>query len=354
MLSLDNISVTVGNFRLRQINMTVERGDYFVVLGPSGVGKSLLLETIAGLRRPDSGVIRLRGTDITKQRIQKRRISIVYQDADLFPHLTVFENIAYPLRSKREEGIEEKVVQAAGLTGVIDKLSRKPGTLSGGEYQRVSLARSIVADSDIVLLDEPLSSIDTKARAEMLALLRSINRKGITVVHVTHDYEEAISVATKIGVMEHGEMVHIATPEAIFRHPKSEFVAHFVGVKNFFRGTLRRIARSQMKSFTTNGLSISCLTDAPGGDAFLLIGPEEISISAKQQPSSSRNNFRGTIKDVARARLGYEVTVDVGTDIVAIVTGESKKSLGLSVGKRVWLSFKASSCKIYRSDEVKT
>ncbi len=354
MLTLDNLSVTVGNFRLSQINMTVEQGDYFVILGASGVGKSLLLETIAGLRRPESGVIRLRGIDVTEERIQRRRISIVYQDADLFPHLTVFENIAYPLRSKGEDRMEEKVIQAADLTGVTDKLGRKPDTLSGGEYQRVSLARSVAADSDIVLLDEPLSSIDRKARGEMLSLLRSINRKGITVVHVTHDYEEAISVATKIGVMEHGEMVHIAAPEAIFRHPKSEFIAHFVGVKNFIRGTLHHVGRSQIKTFTANELSIACLTDAPDGEAFLLIEPDEISISTRRQPTSSRNNFRGIIKDVARARLGYEVTVDVGADIVVIITAESKKILGLNVGEKVWISFKASSCRIFQSGEPRT
>lgn len=352
MLNLDNVSATIGTFHLKDISLKVEKGDYFVILGPSGVGKSLLLETIAGFRRLDSGSIHLRGADITKQRIQKRNISIVYQDADLFPHLSVYENIAYPIRSKKEKGVREKVLNAADLTGIVDKLHRKPETLSGGEYQRVSLARSIAADSDFVLLDEPLSSIDSKARGELLSLLRAINRKGITVVHVTHDYEEAISVASKIGVMEHGELVHIASPEEIFNHPKSEFVAHFIGVKNFFRGTLRSIAKSELKAFKTKGLIISCLTDAPDGDAFLMIGPDEINISIARQPSSSRNHFRGTIKDIAHARLGYEVTVDVGSDMVVIITAESRKSLKLDIGKRVWLSFKASSCRIYRTDEV--
>jgi molybdopterin-binding protein len=353
MLHLDNITVTAGSFQLKNITFGVGRGDYFVILGPSGVGKSLLLETLAGLRKPDSGTIHLRGVDITGERIQKRNISIVYQDADLFPHLSIYENIAYPLRSRKQHDIKQKVRLAAGLVGIQDKLHRKPDTLSGGEYQRVSLARSIAADSDIILLDEPLSSIDTRARGELRALLRAINRKGITVIHVTHDYEEAVSVANKIGIMENGKLVHVDTPEEIFRHPKSEFVAHFIGVKNFLRGSLASIPQSELKTFTIKGLTVFCLTDASDGEAFLMIGPDEISLANSEQAVSNRNNFRGTVKDIAHARLGLEVSVDIGCDLVVIVSSEARKSLSLEIGKEVWVSFKASSCKIYRSNEAR-
>ncbi len=352
MLKLDNISVTAGSFQLKNVSFNVERGDYFVILGPSGAGKSVLLEAIAGLRKPDSGTIHLRGVDITGERIQKRNISIVYQDADLFPHLSVYENIAYPLKSRKEEGVKDKVLVAAELVGIQDKLHRKPDTLSGGEYQRVSLARSIAADSDIILLDEPLSSIDSKARGDLRALLRRINRKGITVIHVTHDYEEAISVANKIAIMEHGEVVHVDSPEEIFKHPKSEFVAHFIGVKNFLGGSLRSISKSDLKTFTTKGLSIFCLTDAPDGEAFLMIGPDEISIANSRQATSNRNQFIGTIKDIAQARLGCEVTVDIGCDLVVTISSEARKSLNLEIGGETWVSFKASSCKIYRSGDL--
>ncbi len=353
MLRLDNISVTAGSFRLKNVNLAVDRGDYFVILGPSGAGKSLLLETIAGLRNPDTGIITLRGTDITKEKIQKRNISIVYQDADLFPHLSVYENIAYPLKSRKERNFREKVISAADLVGIHDKLRRKPESLSGGEYQRVSLARSIAADSDIILLDEPLSSIDTKARGELRALLRTINRKGITVIHVTHDYEEAISVASKIAIMEHGEVVHIDTPEEIFRRPKSEFIAHFIGVKNFLRGYLHGAPSVELKTFTMKGLEISCLTEVADGEAFLMIGPDEISIANSQQAVSNRNNFKGTVKDIAHARLGVEVTIDVGCDLVVTISSDARKSLQLELGEEVWVSFKASSCRVYSSGESK-
>ncbi len=351
MLALNNITVGVGGFSLKQITFDVGEKDYFVILGPSGVGKSLLLETIAGLRQPLSGTIHLRGKDVTTEKIQKRNISIVYQDADLFPHLSVYENIAYPLKSRKQADVREKVLKAAGLTGIGDKLNRRPDTLSGGEYQRVSLARSIVADPDIVLLDEPLASIDTRARSELLTLLRTINRQGMTILHVTHDYEEAISVAKRIGVMEDGRLVHVDTPEEIFKHPKSEFIAHFVGVKNFLRGSVRTNPGSDLKVFTTGSISVDTLTDIEDGAAFLSVRPEEITVSIAPQSSSSRNQFKGTIKDISHARFGLEIKVDVGVEIVATITSESRKSLDLDIGKEVWVSFKASSCKLYRLEK---
>jgi molybdopterin-binding protein len=347
MLAVENLSLQVGNFTLRDINFAVERGDYFVVLGPSGVGKSVLLETIAGLLTPEAGRIFLRGQDITAERIQQRNMSIVYQDADLFPHLSVYDNIAYPLRSRRQRQVDGKVTRASELTGIADKLGRKPETLSGGEYQRVALARSLAADSDIFLLDEPLSSLDAKSKSELRALLRKLNRNGITMVHVTHDYEEAVSLASRIGIMENGSLVHIAPPEEIFRHPKSEFIAHFVGIKNYFKGIVQSVPGSDLKEFSSEGMNILCMTDIPDGDAFLMIRPDEISISNTLEAGSSRNKFKGTIADIMPAKLGLEVMVDVGVEMVVMISTDALKSLGVEIGKDVWISFKASSCRVY-------
>ncbi len=347
MISVENISLIVGNFELKNINFRVEKGDYFVILGISGVGKSLLLESIAGLIRTTSGKIILRGKEITEEKIQKRNISIVYQDADLFPHLTVYENIAYPLKSKKEKRIKEKVLKAAEQVGIADKLNRKPETLSGGEYQRVALARSLAAGNDIFLLDEPLSSLDSKSKSELRALLRKLNRNGITIIHVTHDYEEAISLASKIGIMENGKLVQIASPVEIFKHPKSEFVAQFTGVKNFFRGELKTIQGSDLKEFYSNGLKIFCLTDVEDGEAFLMIQPDEISISNQVETGSTRNHFVGKITDIAPAKLGMDIYVDIGCEMVVQISSDARKSLRLEIGKEVWINFKASSCKIY-------
>lgn len=348
MLKLENISLQVGSFELYDISFEVERGDYFVILGLSGVGKSLLLESIAGLINPTCGKIFLRGEEITSKKIQQRKVSIVYQEADLFPHLTVFENIAYPLKSKREKNIKTKVLACAEKVGATEFLYRRPETLSGGEYQRVSIARSLAADNDIFLLDEPLASLDSKSKSEMRMLLRQLNRSGITIIHVTHDYEEAISLASKIGVMENGALVHVATPEEVFRHPKSEFVAHFIGTKNFFKGNLKTIPQSDLKEFSASGINIFCLTDVEDGEAFLTIQPEEISISTETEKGSSRNHSKGKIIDIAPAKIGFEVIVNIGAELIALVSGDSKNELKLKLGKEVWVNFKASSCKVYK------
>ena len=348
MLRVDDISLKIGNFQLKNISFSVNKGDYFVILGLSGVGKSLLLETIAGLIKPDSGKVFLRSKDISKEKIQNLNISIVYQDAVLFPHKTVFENIAYPLKSKGLKEINDKVIHYARLTGIQDKLERKPETLSGGEIQRVALARSLASGSDIFLLDEPLSSLDSKSAYELRVLFRKLNREGITIIHVTHSYEEAISLASKIGVMENGELVHVDSPAEILKHPKSEFIAHFVGVKNFLTGKLCSIPNNDLKKFSVNGIDIFTLTDIEDGDAFLMISPDEISISNKIEETSSRNHFKGIIKDIARARIGIDITVDIGIDIVAVISADSLNELELEVGKGIWINFKASSCKIYK------
>lgn len=348
MLRLENISLRVGDFELKNISFEVERGDYFVILGLSGVGKSLLLESIAGLIKPNGGKIFLRGEKVTSKKIQKRKISIVYQDADLFPHLTVFENIAYPLRSIGEKAIKEKVISCAEKIGATEFLQRKPETLSGGEYQRVSLARSLAAGNDIFLLDEPLASLDSKSKNELRQLLRKLNREGITIIHVTHDYEEAISLANKIGIMEKGSLVHVAAPEEVFHHPKSEFVAHFVGTKNFFKGDLKSLPQSDLKELRINEINMYCLTDSEDGEAYLTILPEEVSLSNEVEQGSSRNHFKGKIIDIAPAKVGFEIFVDIGVEVIALLSGDSKKDLQLEIGKEVWVNFKAAACKVYK------
>ncbi len=348
MLKLENISLTVGTFQLKDISFSVERGDYFVVLGFSGVGKSILLESIAGLLEPSAGSISLRGKDITHMAVQKRNISIVYQDADLFPHLTVFENIAYPLHSRGAHDISSKVLQAAEQVGIAALLQRKPYTLSGGEYQRVSLARSLAAGSDLFLLDEPLSSLDSKSKKELRTVLRKLNRNGKTIIHVTHDHQEAISLASKIGILENGSIVHVGIPEDVFQHPKSEFVAHFIGVHNFLKGELRSLPQSDLKEFHSNGMTIFCLTDMEDGEAFLVIEPNEITISSTEEISSSRNHFQGTVTDISSAHVGLEITVLAGREFIAAISNEARKALALEIGKEVWINFKAASCKIYK------
>lgn len=349
MLRVEKLSLTIGEFMLSEISFQINRGDYFVILGKNGAGKTLLLETIAGLNKIDSGNIFFDDVDITNQQIQKRKISIVYQDSDLFPHMNVFENIAYPIIHEKKTIVQKKVEDVSKKIGIENLLNRKPETLSGGEYQKVSLARSLITGNRLLLLDEPLSALDSSIKAGMKMLLKKINREGITIIHVTHDYEEAISLASKIGILENGKLIDFGEPENIFRNPKSKFLASFVGLKNFLHGRLVSTEQNEIKYFfTINDFCISCLTDLEDGECFFSIQPDEVSLSLKKDESSNRNNFQGIIVDITKAKLGYEIIVDVGLHFVSLISKSALDSLKLKIGNQVWISFKASACKIYR------
>jgi molybdopterin-binding protein len=340
MLRVEGLSKKLGDFAVRDVSFDVGRGDYFVLLGASGVGKTVLLETITGITSPDAGRIVFDGKEITRERIQKRNIGLVFQDQALFPHMTVKQNIAYGLRSRGagRGRTNERALKIARDLEITSLLNRRPETLSGGEAQRVALARALVTEPKCLLLDEPLSSLDVSARSDMRALLRRLNRSGITMVHVTHDYEEAIALATRIGVMERGTIVQTGPPDEIFRRPASEFVARFIGIRNFFPGVL--ITGGAV--FRFSGLTLSILTDAKEGEGYIIIRSEDVVISLEPSRTSARNVFAGVIKDVFPVRLGIEVIVDIGVEIAALVTRESAEGLGLECGKRVWTSIKAS------------
>lgn len=361
LLTVEKVSKAFDGFEIKNVSFDVRRGQYFVLLGASGMGKSVLLEILAGLARPDAGRIVLKGKDITREKIQKRNISLVFQSNALFPHMTVYDNIAYPLRTGSSKSeIPKRVGKLAEDFGVTSFLRRKPQTLSGGESQRVSLARAIASEPECLLLDEPLSSLDARSRPQMRALLRKMNAKGQTIIHVTHDYTEAVSLGTHIAVVEEGTIVQTGTVENIFQHPKSEFIAKFIGIRNFYKGRLEASNhRAGLKQFRTGGLSFSVLTDSPAGAGFMCIRSEDVTIlnpCTTAGLTSARNNFMGTIADIVKNGLGVEVIVHIGKDqqnavhsrhleMTALITSESAQILNLCCGKKVCVSFKASAVK---------
>ncbi len=241
-LEVEGLAKRLGEFTISDVSFTVYEGEYFVLLGASGTGKTVLLETLTGVIPADSGKVTLAGREITHEKMQHRKLGIVFQDQALFPHMSVERNIAYGPVSSGMKRSDIKILTRllAGETGVGHLLDRSPSTLSGGEAQRAALARALAAGPDCLLLDEPLSSLDSGARIEMRSLLRKLNRGGMTMLHVTHDYEEAAALATKIGIMENGTVVQVDTPQRILSHPGSEFVARFVGIRNVYRGRLVR------------------------------------------------------------------------------------------------------------------
>lgn len=342
MLELKNISKGFVDFSLRDVSFSVEKGDYFILLGESGAGKSMILETIAGLVQPDSGELILEGRDITREKIQNRKIGLVFQDHAVFPHMTVAENIAFALHSSKISPVEkhEKVKAIAGELGIADLLHRKPATLSGGELQRVALGRTLIQQPAILLLDEPLASLDSRLKGDLRRLLRTIHRKGQTILHVTHDYEEALSLGTKIAVIHQGSIIQAGAPEQVFNHPKSSFVAHFIGVKNFFPVTLTR-EKNMTLAMTSNNIPVHIVTDMVDGEGYIIIRGEDILLSSLPVETSATNNFEGTIVDIVQKSSDIEVSIDIGFEIHARITMQSRENLRLEPGRSCWVHFKA-------------
>lgn len=344
MLKIQNISRQYGAFSIRDVSFTVKKGEYFILLGVSGAGKSVVLEMIAGLIRPDAGTILLEGRDITHEKIQGRGIGLVFQDYAVFPHLTVRENVGYSLHSSHlSHARKKKMIRDIAVKMNIDHLlERRPSTLSGGEQQRVALARTLVQNPGILLLDEPLSSLDSKLRGDIRSLLRKINREGQTVIHVTHDYEEAIALADTIAVMNDGEIIQCGTPEEVFAHPRSEFVAHFIGIRNFYRATVVTGDPWDMAVVGDNcRIRLGPGTYTPKG--FVLIGSHDIILSRTAFDSSATNVFRGVVREIVPTRSGMEVAVDAGFPLFALITAPSVEHLGIREGSDIFVTFKATS-----------
>ncbi len=346
MLHLDNISVRFPAFTLEPLTLTVEKHDYMTLLGVSGAGKTVVLELLAGLIRPDSGKIRLNGKDITDQKIQERRIGLVYQDLSLFPHLNVMNNIAYPLRRKGMSGskLRERINKLAFETETGHLLTRFPGTLSGGEAQRVALARTLAADPEVLLLDEPLSNLDVRLKSDLRKLLRKIHQSGKTIIHVTHDYMEAATLSNKVAVIQNGLLLQHGTPEQVFRHPRSAFVAQFSGIKNLFpcRLATGKKENGLQTANIGNDIAIKYLGASPPDVGYLMVPEQDIVISLQPVATSAINQLKGAIKEIYMAGSGVELVVDAGEEFVVSVSRQSQSALQLEVGKEIWLTFKAS------------
>lgn len=349
MLRLDRITKEIGGFSLREISLEIRGSEYFVALGRSGAGKTLLLEVIAGLREPDSGGIYLEGRNVTFVETQRRGIGMVHQTPRLFPHMSVRRNLAYGLRARKlgRSIIEGRINDLAGRTGVEHLVRRYPSSLSGGEAQRVALARALAVEPRCLLLDEPISSLDTAARAGMRSLLRKVNREGQTIVHVTHDFEEALSLASRIAVIEAGGVIQVGTPQEVFQRPKNEFVAGFIGLQNFLKGSLTRAGAGaqDLSEFAVNGVRFAVLSESAGGPGYLMLRAEDITIANARPETSARNVFQGTVADIAPARRGVDVIVDIGVKLSALISATSVDDLEVRCGGRVWVSFKASAAK---------
>lgn len=249
-IKVKNLVKTYGDvYALKNVDLEIADGEYFVLLGPSGGGKTTLLRSIGGFIRPDSGTVEIKGKNVDNLPPDKRPTSMVFQGFALFPHMTVNENIGYglKLRNIEKDIISEKVTKMMDLVGLSGLSDRKPHELSGGQQQRVQLARALILENDVLLLDEPLSALDAQLRKDMCIELKRLQKTvGISFVHVTHNQEEAMSVADRIAIIADGEMVEQGTPKEIYSNPKKKFTAEFIGEKNILNGVVIDFSKSKI------------------------------------------------------------------------------------------------------------
>jgi len=351
MIKIENISKRFKNFELDMVSLEISEGDYVVLLGDSGSGKSVLLEIIAGLIMPDSGSVFYQGKDITRQPVMHRSFGMVFQDLALFPHLSVFENIAYPLKNRglSHVTVEMKVRELSGKMGIDHILERYPAGLSGGERQRVALARTLAIEPVCLLLDEPLTAVDARIRKEIKGVLRSLHREGQTIIHVTHDYEEAISLASSIGILEGGRLIQFGPSMEVLKNPVSPFMASFTGIRNFIPVTLRIDPEDgKVKAWTDQNIPLAFQTEKLHGKGFMIIPEDAVFLSAIPVSTSAGNQLGGIITDIIPAIHGLEVVVDVGFTLHALLTPEGISRLELKTGDRVYAGFKASALRFIK------
>jgi ABC-type Fe3+/spermidine/putrescine transport system ATPase subunit len=349
MIKLDNLRVELCKFTLNDINLTIGDGEYFIIVGPTGAGKTVLLETIAGLNTVKSGAIWLKDREITDQKPEKRGISIVYQDHALFPHLTVKDNILFGLRLRKKTPQELVAAQdwLADLLNISYLFKRRPHTLSGGERQKVALARAISTRPDVLLLDEPLSALDPETREAVQEELRKLHRTlNNTIIHVTHDFEEAMALGTRVAVIGLGHLRQVGTPEEVFEHPNSEFVARFVMARNILKGTATR-RNDGYTVFRVGGIEFLS-TSALEGACRASIRPEEIQISSKTVAGNNNNCFPATISQIVKKGWIFNVTANLPPEITCLVTRRYYEEAEFETGQRAYLIISPASVNLFR------
>jgi molybdate transport system ATP-binding protein len=342
---VERLSLQVGAFALRDVSFSLAPGEIFVILGSSGAGKSLLLETLAGFYRPEHGRIAIAGRDMTDAPPEARRIAFMFQDYALFPHLTVAQNVGFGLRFAPEGAGAEPVDSLLDRLGLRHLAARKPARLSGGEKQRVALARALAMQPALFLFDEPLSALDARTRDTLRGELKSfLARAGVPAIYVTHDQMEALALADKMAVMEAGELLQVGTPSEIFNAPASPTVANFVGVETVLDGTVQSVAEG-MARIGIAGRTLHAVANgalAAGAPVLACIRPEDVGLARSAHPDSSvRNQFPARVAAIEASGPLFKITLDAGFPLVAYVAKQSYLELGLAPGTELVASIKA-------------
>lgn len=331
-INLEHISKSFsGKQVLDDINLYINRGEFITFLGPSGCGKTTLLRLIAGFLTPDEGVIYLDGKDISPLPPYKRPLNTVFQRYALFPHLDVYDNIAFGLKLQKlpTDEIDKRVRKVLKLVSMSDYEDRDVSSLSGGQQQRIAIARAIVNQPKVLLLDEPLSALDLKMRKDMQIELKEMHRKlGITFIYVTHDQEEALGMSDTIVVMDEGRIRQIGTPTDIYNEPQNCFVANFIGDSNIYVGTM-----IQDKKVSFIGHDFDCVDKGFGENkpVYVVIRPEDVYI--KSNPEGYQ--FTGVVRSCVFKGVHYEMFVDTDSGFELMIQDYSAFEVGSTVGLKI-------------------
>ncbi|MDD4497510.1 MAG: ATP-binding cassette domain-containing protein [Methanosarcinaceae archaeon] len=351
MIEIKSLSRKWKTFALENLDLKVQDGEYFVILGPTGAGKTLILELIAGFHRPDSGKILIDGRDVTDFFPEKRGLAFVYQNYSLFPHMSVKKNIEFGMRMKKLKKAPEEIREITDYLKITPLLDRYPLTLSGGEQQRVALARALMTDPHILMLDEPLSALDPRTQASAREMLATLHKKTkLTVLHITHDQTEARIMADRIAVVMDGKLVQVGTPEEIFDRPIDSHVAGFVGFENVIKGKVvsedAGILRLEADGFLLEAAAFARV----GETVYAWLRPENIvlSKSSAQPDTSIRNSVKGTVAGIQELGALVRVKVDCGFILNSLITRQSAVEMGLAPGSPVFAQFKVSAVHVLR------
>lgn len=335
-VNFTNVVKKFGDYKaVNNVNFTVEKGEFFTLLGPSGCGKTTLLRMVAGFNEIDEGEIRFDNNVINEVPAHERNTGMVFQNYAIFPHLSVYENVAYGLKARKvpKDELDKRVLNALRMVRMEEYKDRQPSNLSGGQQQRIALARAIVIHPDVLLMDEPLSNLDAKLRVEMRGTIKKLQQElGITTIYVTHDQEEALAISDRIAVMKKGVIQQIDVPEMIYRNPKNAFIANFIGTSNFIKGKVESKGKgvSELNILDQWKTPIKLNKDYEG-DVKVSVRPEQLELR-----DEGNGGLKGTI--VLSTFLGDFINYEVklGNDQIIEVNEYTKDTFNIrNVGDEV-------------------
>jgi spermidine/putrescine transport system ATP-binding protein len=352
MVELRSVTKRFGaSLAVDDITLTVKAGEFMTFLGPSGCGKTTCLRMISGFEKPSEGAILLAGKDVTNDPPYARDVNQVFQSYALFPHLNVWDNIAFGLRMKKQapDEVRGRVERVVEMTSLGELARRKPSQLSGGQRQRVALARAIVCEPKVLLLDEPLSALDARLRHQMQVELKSLQKRlGITFIFVTHDQEEALTMSDRITVMNEGKVEQVGSSWEIYHRPQTRFVASFIGDTNIVEGEILGQSGNRLQCALEGGLSLAMTAPAeshPGGKVLVSLRPEKIRLFAEKPEGD--NVFPATVMTelFKGAMDDFTIRTDGGLELSALDANEGGDDIEFHEGDRVW-------CRLHPDDII--